>query len=223
MHRFVLSMVCLLAFSAPALAATRTESPARPVDLIVSTTPSLEGYKIKEYLGIVRGVTVRQPTIGQNLSAGLERLKGGHISAYVTMCETARQQAYDLCLEQARSLKADALVGIAYDSCGFDAKDQVATEVVCYGTAVTVERNVAKNQERETDRVATGATANANGQVDRADATKVETNSVGATAIANRQVDRSDATAKVETSAVGAEPIPAKAPAQAEKRRDRIY
>lgn len=157
MHRFVLSMACLLAFAAPALAAPNTESQARPVDLIVSTTPSIEGYKIKEYLGIVRGVTVRQPTIGQGLSASLERLKGGHISAYVAMCETARQQAYDLLLERARALKADAVVGVSYDSCGFDAKDNVATEVVCYGTAVTVERNVANRAPGETDKLVTGA------------------------------------------------------------------
>lgn len=146
MRNFILVMVCLLAFTGPALAA-KDESQARPVDLIVSTTPSLEGYRIKEYLGVVRGVTVRQPTIGQGLSASLERLKGGHISAYVAMSDTARQQAYDLCLERARALKADAVVGIAYDSCGFDASGNVATEVVCYGTAVSVERNVASRSE----------------------------------------------------------------------------
>ncbi len=157
MNRFVLSMVCLLAYSIPAVAADYSNQ-ARPVDMIVSTTPTLEGYKIKEYLGIVRGVTVRQPTIGQGLSAGLERLKGGHISAYVAMCETARQQAYDQCLERARALKADAVVGVKYDSSSFDAGGNVASEVTCYGTAVTVERNVANSNQssdvREGQRIA---------------------------------------------------------------------
>jgi uncharacterized protein YbjQ (UPF0145 family) len=148
MHKLAMILVCLIAYSTPALAANSgTESQARPVDLLVTTTPTLEGYKIKEYLGVVRGVTVRQPTIGQGLSASLERLKGGHISAYVAMCNTARQQAYDICLENARALKADALVGMAYDSCGFDASGSMQTEVVCYGTAVTIERNVATKLE----------------------------------------------------------------------------
>lgn len=161
MRRVILIMACLLAYAAPAQAGTRDESQARPVDLIVSTTPSLEGYRIKEYLGVVRGVTVRQPTIGQGLSASLERLKGGHISAYVAMSDTARQQAYDLCLERARSLKADAVVGMAYDSCGFDASGNVATEVVCYGTAVSVERNVANQAEQQGSQLAASAGSSA--------------------------------------------------------------
>lgn len=154
MHKLAVILVSLIAYSAPALAANSgTESQARPVDLLVTTTPTLEGYRIKEYLGVVRGVTVRQPTIGQGLSAGFERLKGGHISAYVAMCNTARQQAYDICLENARALKADALVGMAYDSCGFDASGSMQTEVVCYGTAVTVERNVATKLENSGGKV----------------------------------------------------------------------
>ena len=177
MRRFILIMACLLACATPAQAGTRDESQARPVDLIVSTTPSLEGYRIKEYLGVVRGVTVRQPTIGHGLSASLERLKGGHISAYVAMSDTARQQAYDLCLERARSLKADAVVGMAYDSCGFDASGNVATEVVCYGTAVSVERNVANKPEFQSNQLAATSGSNQAGR-DVQSANPVETDAL---------------------------------------------
>lgn len=115
-------------------------SMANPSDLIISTTPTLEGYRIKEYKGVVRGVIVRQPTIGQGLSANLERMKGGKISAYTVMCESTRQQAFDLCVTRARALGANALVGMQYDSSAFNHADNVASEVICYGTAVLVEK-----------------------------------------------------------------------------------
>ncbi len=122
---------------------------AHPADLIISTTSTLENRKIKEYLGVVRGVTVRQPTIGQSLSASLERMKGGHISAYVAMCDKARTQAYDMCLEHARELGANGIVGLQYDSSAFEHGDNVATEVVCYGTAVVLEPiNTAEEKDR---------------------------------------------------------------------------
>jgi len=147
----------------------------------------LEGYRIKEYLGVVRGVTVRQPTIGQGLSASLERLKGGHISAYVAMCNTARQQAYDICLENARALKADALVGMAYDSCGFDASGSMQTEVVCYGTAVTIERNVATKLENAGEKVseATDNKLVSAAQISEAKNVGIKSNTAASTAASN--------------------------------------
>ncbi|MDZ4834414.1 MAG: YbjQ family protein [Candidatus Melainabacteria bacterium] len=188
MHKLAMILVCLIAYSTPALAANSgTESQARPVDLLISTTPSLEGYRIKEYLGVVRGVTVRQPTIGQGLSASLERLKGGHISAYVAMCNTARQQAYDICLENARALKADALVGMAYDSCGFDASGSMQTEVVCYGTAVTIERNVATKLENAGEKVseATDNKLVSAAQISEAKNVGIKSNTAASTAASN--------------------------------------
>jgi uncharacterized protein YbjQ (UPF0145 family) len=118
-------------------------SQARPADMLLTTTGTLEGYKVKEYKGIVRGITVRQPTIGQSLSANLERLKGGRISAYVNMCETARRHAYEECILRARELGANAIIGIAYDSASFEHGTNVETEVICYGTAVIAEKDLA--------------------------------------------------------------------------------
>jgi uncharacterized protein YbjQ (UPF0145 family) len=152
----LLLLLCALSLqSSPANAADDAPvSQARPADLIVSTTPTLEGYKIKDYKGIVRGITVRQPTIGQSLSANFERLKGGKISAYVTMCETARRHAYDECINRARELGANAIVGIAYDSSAFEHGTNVETEVICYGTAVTVEKDLAASSDSRSTRVA---------------------------------------------------------------------
>jgi len=144
MRKLFLAVLCQLILI-PAFAHTSesgtVQTQGQPANMMVTTTDSLEGYKIKEYKGIVRGITVRQPTMKEGLSAKLEHFKGGHIGAYVTMCETARQQAYDLCLDRARELGANAIVGMRYDTSSFDHDDNVETEVACYGTAVIIERD----------------------------------------------------------------------------------
>jgi uncharacterized protein YbjQ (UPF0145 family) len=113
----------------------------KPADqlFMVTTTMNFEGYRIRSYQGIVRGVTVRQPTIGQSFKAALKSHVGGRMSPFITMCETARQQAYDVMVERAKAAGANAVVGFAYDSSSFQNDDDVGTEVVCYGTAVVIE------------------------------------------------------------------------------------
>jgi len=102
----------------------------------VTTTFTIEGFRIREYKGVVRGIIVRSPTIAQGIMGGLKNIIGGKIGAYTQMCEQARQQAYELLVQHAREIGANAIVGLRYD-----ASDVVssATEVLCYGTAVVVE------------------------------------------------------------------------------------
>ncbi|MBP9093254.1 YbjQ family protein [bacterium] len=108
--------------------------------IIVTTTLNVDGYRIREYKGIVRGAMVREPTIGQNFKAGFQGMFGGKIGAYVTMCEQGRQQSYDTMVAKAQALGANAIVGVQYDSNSFSTdSNQFATEVVCYGTAVVIE------------------------------------------------------------------------------------
>ena len=104
----------------------------------VTTTFTIEGYKIKEYKGVVRGIIVRAPTIAQGFMGGLKNIVGGRIGAYTEMCEQARQQAYDLLLDHAHELGANAIVGLRYDASEVVSKGS-ATEVLCYGTAVVIE------------------------------------------------------------------------------------
>ncbi len=106
--------------------------------LIVTTTLNVEGCRIISYLGVVRGIIVRAPTISQGIVGGLKSIIGGRIGAYTEMCEQARQQAYDLMIEHALELGANALVGLRYDASEV-ASTSNATEVLCYGTAVVVE------------------------------------------------------------------------------------
>jgi uncharacterized protein YbjQ (UPF0145 family) len=107
--------------------------------LPVTTTFSIEGYQIKQYLGVVRGIIVRAPTISQGLLGGLKSIIGGQIGSYTEKCEQTRQQAYDLLLDHARALGANAIVGMRYDASEIGARGASATEVLCYGTAVIIE------------------------------------------------------------------------------------
>src|SRR6266403_3639897 len=98
----------------------------------VTTTFTIEGYRIVQYLGIVRGIIVRAPTISQGILGGLKSIIGGRIGAYTEMCEQARQNAYDLLLQHARELRANAIVGVRYESSEVGRQGS-ATEVLCYG------------------------------------------------------------------------------------------
>src|SRR5438552_4650166 len=105
----------------------------------VTTTFTIEGYRIKQYLGVVRGLIVRAPTISQGILGGLKSIIGGQVGAYTEMCEQTRQQAYDLLIDHARAVGANAVVGLRYDASEIGGKASSATEVLCYGTAVVIE------------------------------------------------------------------------------------
>ena len=85
------------------------------------------------YLGVVRGIVVRSPTISQGLMGGLNRMLGGNIVAYAEVCETARDESFRRMLFHASNLQADAIIGMRYDATEFS---EAVTEVLAYGTAV---------------------------------------------------------------------------------------
>lgn len=116
-----------------------TMSPLALQGFPVTTTFTIEGYRIRQYLGIVRGIIVRAPTISQGILGGLKSIIGGQIGAYTEMCEQARQQSYALLIDHARALGANAVVGLRYDAAEIGGKTGSATEVLCYGTAVVIE------------------------------------------------------------------------------------
>ena len=104
----------------------------------VTTTFTIEGYRIVRYLGVVRGIIVRAPTIAQGVMGGLKSIVGGRIGAYTEMCEQTRQQAYDLLIDHAVAIGANAVVGLRFDASEIASRSN-ATEVLCYGTAVVIE------------------------------------------------------------------------------------
>ena len=99
----------------------------------VTTALELPGVKVTANLGVVRGIVVRSRSVVGNLGASLQTLFGGNISIYTELCERARQDAYELMIQHARALGANAVIAMRYDA------NEIApgvTEVLAYGTAV---------------------------------------------------------------------------------------
>lgn len=105
--------------------------------LWATTSFNFEGFKISRYLGVVRGVTVRSRSVVGNFVGGLQTLVGGNITVYTELCEQSREEAYELMIEHARQVGANAVIGMRYDA--NDVMDGV-TEVLAYGTAVIIEK-----------------------------------------------------------------------------------
>ena len=103
---------------------------------MTATAFELPGYRIVSSLGVVRGVVVRSRSVFGTFGAGLQTLFGGNISLFTELAERTRQQAFDTMLVQADVAGADAVIGIRYDATEVMSG---VTEVICYGTAVTVE------------------------------------------------------------------------------------
>jgi uncharacterized protein YbjQ (UPF0145 family) len=103
----------------------------------VTTAFTLDGYRITQNLGVVRGIIVRSRSIFGSIGAGLQTIVGGNITLLTDLCEKTRSQAYELMAQHADQMGANAIIGVRYDATEVM---QGVTEVLCYGTAVVVER-----------------------------------------------------------------------------------
>lgn len=103
---------------------------------LTTTTFELPGYRITKSHGVVRGIVVRSRSVIGNIGAGIQSLFGGNITLYTSMCERAREDAFNQMLAHAGKVGANAVVGVRYDATEIGAG---ITEVICYGTAVSVE------------------------------------------------------------------------------------
>lgn len=103
----------------------------------VTTANDLPDHRIVQSLGVVRGIAVRSRSIIGSIGGSLQTLFGGNITLFAELCETTREEAFRLLLEHAADQGANAIIGMR-----FDANEVAAgvTEVLAYGTAVTVER-----------------------------------------------------------------------------------
>ena len=104
---------------------------------MTTTTFDFDGYRTTRSLGVVRGITVRSRSIFGTFGASLQTLVGGNITLFTELCEKTREEAFELMMQHATQLGANAVVGIRYDATEVM---QGVTEVLCYGTAVVVER-----------------------------------------------------------------------------------
>ena len=103
--------------------------------MIVTTTNDLPGYKITAVHGVARGLTVRSRSVLGNIGGSIQSFFGGNLSVYTNLAETARQEAYDILVRHAGTMGANAIVAMRYDA--NEIMDGI-TEVLAYGTAVTV-------------------------------------------------------------------------------------
>jgi uncharacterized protein YbjQ (UPF0145 family) len=105
--------------------------------MIVTTSTHLEGYKVTQHLGIVRGIVVRSRSLIGNVAGGLQSLFGGNITIYTDLCERTRKDAYNLMVQHAEENRANAIINMRFDA---NEVMQGITEVLAYGTAVVVEK-----------------------------------------------------------------------------------
>ncbi len=104
---------------------------------MVTTTLELPGYRIVQNFGISRGIIVRSRSLIGNIGAGIQTLFGGNITLLSSLCEDAREHAYQLMLKHAAEMGANAVIGFRYDATEIMGG---VTEVLAYGTAVRVEK-----------------------------------------------------------------------------------
>ncbi|HEX2271761.1 MAG TPA: YbjQ family protein [Pyrinomonadaceae bacterium] len=103
---------------------------------MVTTAFELPNHRIVQNLGVVRGIVVRSRNIFATIGAGLQTIVGANITVWTTLCEQARSDAFEIMIQHATEIGANAVIGARYDTTELS---QGVTEVLCYGTAVIVE------------------------------------------------------------------------------------
>jgi len=102
--------------------------------MLIVTVNEIPG-RNHEVLGLVKGSVVRSKHLGRDIAAGFKTIVGGEIKGYTEMLAEARQVATDRMIEEAKNLRANAIIGVRYESSSIM---QNAAEVLAYGTAVRI-------------------------------------------------------------------------------------
>ena len=103
---------------------------------MVTTAFELPNYRVVQNLGVVRGIVVRSRNIFASIGASLQTIVGGNITVWTSLCEQTRNDAFDIMIQHATEIGANAIIGARYDTTELA---QGVTEVLAYGTAVIVE------------------------------------------------------------------------------------
>jgi uncharacterized protein YbjQ (UPF0145 family) len=103
---------------------------------MVTTAFEIPNFRIVQNLGIVRGIVVRSRNIFATIGASLQTIVGGNITVWTQLCEQTRADAFEIMIQHATEIGANAVIGARYDTTEIA---QGVTEVLCYGTAVIVE------------------------------------------------------------------------------------
>jgi uncharacterized protein YbjQ (UPF0145 family) len=103
---------------------------------MVTTAFELPNYRVVQNLGVVRGIVVRSRNVFATIGATLQTIVGGNITVWTTLCEQTRNDAFEIMIQHATEIGANAIIGARYDTTELS---QGVTEVLAYGTAVIVE------------------------------------------------------------------------------------
>jgi uncharacterized protein YbjQ (UPF0145 family) len=103
---------------------------------MVTTAFELPNYRVVQNLGVVRGIVVRSRNVFATIGASLQTIVGGNITVWTSLCEQTRTDAFEIMIQHATEIGANAIVGARYDTTELSAG---VTEVLAYGTAVIVE------------------------------------------------------------------------------------
>ena len=103
---------------------------------MVTTAFELPNFRVVQNLGVVRGIVVRSRNVFATIGAGLQTLVGGNITVWTKLCEDTRRDAFEIMIQHATEIGANAVIGARYDTTELG---QGVTEVLAYGTAVIVE------------------------------------------------------------------------------------
>ena len=103
---------------------------------MVTTAFEIPNFRIVQNLGVVRGIVVRSRNIFATIGASLQTIVGGNITVWTTLCEQTRNDAFEIMIQHATEVGANAVIGARYDTTELS---QGVTEVLAYGTAVIVE------------------------------------------------------------------------------------
>ena len=105
------------------------------IHTMTTTAFTIDGYQIVKSLGVVRGIIVRSRSVFGTLGASIQTLFGGNITLFTELCEATRADAFEIMVDHAQKISANAVIGVRYDATEIM---QGVTEVLCYGTAVVV-------------------------------------------------------------------------------------
>jgi uncharacterized protein YbjQ (UPF0145 family) len=114
-----------------------------PTELTIVTTPFVSGYHVTRVIGATFGLIVRSRGLGQNIFAYFRAWGGGEIKVYTNLLEQVRHQALQRLADHAKSLGANAVVSVGFDTSEMGGS---MTEVLAYGTAVVVEPDTSPAQ-----------------------------------------------------------------------------
>ncbi len=83
--------------------------------MVITTTPTLEGRRVREYLGIVTGEAIIGANVFKDIMAGFRDIVGGRSKAYENSLREAREEALREMSAEARARGANAVIGVDLD------------------------------------------------------------------------------------------------------------